>query len=145
MSVKEIFTYGEQKKIFRQESLKCLSSPDDLNDVLKVVNPSSWAVLISVLLILAGFFAWSLAGSLEKKIYVTVQVSGGVAQFTLKDDKLQSGMPVVIGDTESVMRDTGTNKDGDYIGSANVPNLRDGTYEAGITLQRTSPMGLLFD
>ena len=122
-----------------------MSSPDDLNEVLSVVNPSGWAVLLAVILILAGFFVWSLVGSVERKITASAEVSGGVAHFTVKNNVLQSGMHVIIGDTESVMRDIGKNQDGSYIGAANVPDMRDGIYEARITIEHISPVRLLFN
>ena len=134
-----------RNQLFRQENLKRLSSPDDLNDVLTVVTPSSWAVLVSVLLILAGFFVWSLVGKVEKTIHATAQVSGGVAHFTVKGRMLESGMHVLVGDTESFLRDTGRSSNGDYIAAANVPDMRDGNYEARITLRRVNPIKLLFN
>ena len=134
-----------RKKLFRQESLKRLSSPDDLNDILRVVNPSSWAILLAVLLILAGMFVWTLVGGIEKKINASVEVSGGVARFAVKDTVLKSKMPVKVGDMESLMLNVGKDKDGNYIGTANVPGMTDGTYEAEITVERISPMKFLFN
>lgn len=134
-----------KKPIFREEILQRLSSPDDLNDVLRAVNPSDWAVLLSVLLIMAGFFVWSLVGSVEREIYARAQVTNGVAHFTVKDNILQSGMSVKVGDTDSLMRDVGKNQNGDYIGSAKVPGMTDGIYEAKIMLERIGPIELLFN
>ena len=134
-----------RSKLFRQESLKRLSSPDDLNDVLRVVNPSSWAILLSVLLILAGMFVWSLVGSVEKKINVSVEVSGGVARFAVKDTVLKRKMPVKVGDTESLILNAGKDKDGNYIGTANVSGMTDGIYEAEITIERIGPIKFLFN
>ena len=134
-----------RKKLFRQESLKRLSSPDDLNDILRVVNPSSWAILLAVLLILAGMFVWTLVGGVEKKINASVEVSGGIARFAVKDTVLKSKMPVKVGDMESLMLNVGKDKDGNYIGTANVPGMTDGIYEAEITVERISPMKFLFN
>lgn len=134
-----------RNKLFRQESLKRLSSPDDLNDILRVVNPSGWAVLLSVLLILAGIFVWSLVGNVERKINTSVEVSGGVARFTVEDTALKSKMPVKVGDTESLLLNVGKDKDGNYIGTANVSGMTDGIYEAEITVERISPIKFLFN
>lgn len=134
-----------RNKLFRQESLKRLSSPDDLNDILRVVNPSGWAVLLSVLLILAGIFVWSLVGNVERKINTSVEVSGGVARFTVEDTALKSKMPVKVGDTESLLLNVGKDKYGNYIGTANVSGMTDGIYEAEITVERISPIKFLFN
>jgi len=134
-----------RNKLFRQESLKRLSSPDDLNDILRVVNPSGWAVLLSVLLILAGIFVWSFVGNVERKINTSVEVAGGVARFTVKDTVLKSKMPVKVGDTKSLLLNVGKDKDGNYIGTANVSGMTDGIYEAEITVERISPIKFLFN
>ena len=135
-----------RKKIFRQENLKRLSSPEDLNDVLRIVNPSGWMILISVLLILAGIFVWSIVGRVERTLEVSVEVYDGVAHFKVTDGNvLQSGMHVEIGDTVSSIRNAGRTKDGSYIGTANVPEMKNGIYEAEITVERISPIRLLFN
>ena len=131
--------------LFRQEALNNLSAPEDLNQVLRVVNPSSWVILLAILLIMAGFFAWSMVGSVDKKVVASAQVSNGVAHFTVKDYELKSGMPVKVGDTESSMRDIGRNNDGNYIAAANVPGMTDGVYEAQITVEHLSPITFLFN
>lgn len=135
----------KRNKLFRRENLNRLSSPEDLNDFLKVVNPSSWVILSSVFLILAGMFVWSLVGTLEKKITASAEVSNGVAHFIIKDNVIKSGMPVKIADTESSMQNVGINKNGNYIASANVPEMADGIYEAKITIEYITPIKFLFN
>ena len=133
----------ERNKIFRQKSIERLSSPEDLNEYLQAVNPSGWLVLISVLLILAGMLVWCYAGNIEMKIDVEAKVSGGVAHFTAEN--LKSGLPVRIGDTESVVRDVGKDSQGNFIGAAVVLGMADGIYNARIVVERISPMRFLFD
>ena len=49
----------EQKRsIFRSETLKRISSPEQLTDYLRVTNPGIWVVLAAVLALLVGFFVW---------------------------------------------------------------------------------------
>ena len=49
----------EKNNIFRQKSMERLSSPEQLNDYLKVTNPAVWVVLAAVIFLLAGLFIWS--------------------------------------------------------------------------------------
>ena len=134
-----------RKQIFRQKNLAQMSSPEELSDILKVVNPSGWVILLSVFLILAGLFVWCLVGNVEKKINSSVEVSNGIAHFVIKDTAIKSGMKVIIGDTESLIRDTGQNKNGYYIGAADVPEMTDGIYKAKITIEKINPIKLLFN
>lgn len=134
-----------RKQIFRQKNLAQMSSPEELNDILKVVNPSGWVILLSVFLILTGLFVWCLVGNVEKKINSSVEVSNGIAHFVIKDTAIKSGMKVIIGDTESLIRDVGQNKNGYYIGAADVPKMIDGIYKAKITIEKINPVKLLFN
>ena len=49
--------------IFRQKSLKRISSPEQLNDYIRVTRPSVWLVLAAVILLLAGIIVWSILGT----------------------------------------------------------------------------------
>ena len=134
-----------RKQIFRQKNLAQMSSPEELNDILKVVNPSGWVILLSVFLIFAGLFVWCLVGNVERKINSSVEVSNGIAHFVIKDTAIKSGMKVIIGDTESLIRDVGQNKNGYYIGAVDVPEMTDGIYKAKITIEKINPIKLLFN
>lgn len=51
--------------VFRQASLKRISSPESLNDYIRVTTPSVWIVLIALALLLVGMLAWSVLGKVE--------------------------------------------------------------------------------
>ena len=40
--------------LFRQKSLDRISSPEQLNDYIRVSTPSVWMVLIAIVILLAG-------------------------------------------------------------------------------------------
>ena len=44
----------EQTSVYRKASVERISSPEQLNDYLRVTNPSVWIVLAAVVLLLAG-------------------------------------------------------------------------------------------
>lgn len=52
--------------IFREKSLERVSSPEELNDYIRVTTPSVWIVLIALVLLLVGMLAWSVFGTVEK-------------------------------------------------------------------------------
>lgn len=51
--------------IFREKSMERVSSPEQLNDYLKVTTPSVWLVLLALVILLAGILAWSVFGTVE--------------------------------------------------------------------------------
>lgn len=61
-------------ELFREKSLERISTPEQLNDYIKVTTPSVWLVLIAVVVLLVGIMAWSIMGT------VTVENKDGVTQ-----------------------------------------------------------------
>ena len=51
--------------IFREKSMQRVSSPEALNDYIRVTKPSVWIVLIAMVLLLAGMLVWSIFGTVE--------------------------------------------------------------------------------
>ncbi len=51
--------------IFREKSLERVSSPEELNDYIRVTTPSVWLVLAALVILLAGMLAWSVFGTVE--------------------------------------------------------------------------------
>lgn len=45
-------------KIFRKKSVDKMSSPEQLNDYIKVTNPGVWMVLAAIAVLLAGVCVW---------------------------------------------------------------------------------------
>lgn len=44
--------------IFRQKSIEKITSPEQINDYIRVSNPSVWMVLAAVIVLLAGVCVW---------------------------------------------------------------------------------------
>lgn len=53
------------KDIFREKSLQRISSPEALNDYIRVTSPSVWLVLAALIILLAGMLVWSIFGTVE--------------------------------------------------------------------------------
>jgi len=133
------------RTIFRQKNLDRLAAPDNLNEYLKVVTPSDWAVLLAVCLVLIGLFIWCLVGNLERRIESEARVKDGVAYFSASE-ALTSGLSVKIGDTESLVRDVGKDlEQNKFIGAALVTNMADGVYKASIVVEQITPLDALFN
>lgn len=55
----------EKKTIFREKSIERITSPEQLNDYIKVTTPSVWLVLIAILLLLGGGLVWGVFGKVQ--------------------------------------------------------------------------------
>ena len=51
--------------IFRKKSLERVSSPEQLNDYIRVTTPSVWLILLALIVLLAGMLVWSIFGTVE--------------------------------------------------------------------------------
>ena len=53
--------------IFRRKSIERVSSPEQLNDYIRVTNPSMWLVMLAIILLLTGMVIWSIFGTVEAR------------------------------------------------------------------------------
>lgn len=61
------------KSIFRKKSLERISSPEEIDDYMKVTSPSMWLVLGAILLLLAALIFWSITARIESTVVVDGQ------------------------------------------------------------------------
>lgn len=89
------------QKIFRQTSMDRISSPEQLNDYIRVSNPGVWIILGTILLLLAGVCVWGIFGRLETVSEAWGVVSGERAVCYVADQsELYVGGKVRIKDQE---------------------------------------------
>lgn len=58
-------------KIFRKKSLDRISSPEQLNDYIKVSNPSVWLIITAVCILLVSAFVWAVRGNITTSVNAT--------------------------------------------------------------------------
>lgn len=51
--------------LFRKKSIDRMSSPEQLNDYIRVTSPSVWLILVALVVLLIGILAWSILGTVE--------------------------------------------------------------------------------
>jgi len=61
--------------VFRQKSMERITSPEQMNDYIRVSNPSVWMLLAAVIVLLIGVCVWGAFGHLD-----TVVQTGGVCE-----------------------------------------------------------------
>ncbi len=55
----------EGRSIFRKKSLERVTSPEQLNDYIKVTTPSVWIILAATLILIVGTLVWAVLGKIR--------------------------------------------------------------------------------
>lgn len=137
----------EQKTgIFRQKSLERISSPEQLNDYLKVTNPGIWVIMAVVILLIGGLFAWSMTGRLETVADGEAIVENGQAQIYVTDQTkgdIKAGMTLRFNEDEYKVINVETDSLGRTVAYAPVSEA-DGEYDVQIVTESIHPIQFLF-
>lgn len=135
-------------RIFREKSMERLSSPEQLNDYLRVTSPGIWAMLAAIILLLASLFVWSAFTSIESFAMGSATARGGVLTVSFDDaqtaQRVETGMTVSIGDIRATVSLIGTDENGRIVAGASA-NIPDGTYEAKVGYKQTRIIRILFN
>lgn len=154
-------------KIFRKKSIDRMSSPEQLNDYIKVTNPGVWMVLAAIVILLVGVCVWGVFGKLETKLPVAAVSQYGETVLYVKEDNVASvkeNMRVYIGDetykvvsvsvqpvtvTEEISeyaRHTGELSIGEWVYIVPIDgNMPDGVYRAQVVVDSVSPLYFVFN
>lgn len=155
------------EQIFREKSLKKISSPEELNDYVKVANPGVWLLLVSVIALLIGFFAWGAIGQIETKIDATCLSEDGKLKIYVKEDDMSeitlnteltvdgvdykitsiSNSPIQVDSLfNAYMIHVGNLTEGEWVYVLNADsNLKTGVYKAKVVKEKIKPLSLIFD
>lgn len=134
------------EQIFRKKSMERISSPEKLDDYLKISTPSLWLILIAVIAMLAGILVWSSVGELETKITAVGETKNQVVQIAITGsdaEKINAGMEVRIGTEHSTIEQVEYDDFGRAIAICHAP-LEDGNYKVEIVTERIHPIQFLF-
>lgn len=55
----------QEKSIFREKSLKRISSPEQMDDYIRVTSPSVWLILMAIIVLLIGIVVWAVFGTVN--------------------------------------------------------------------------------
>ena len=88
------------ENLFRKVSLDRISSPEQLNDYIRVSNPGVWLTLGAVVAVLAAVFVWGFFGALPSTVSQNGFARDGVVTCYLETDhaaKVAPGMDARVG------------------------------------------------
>ena len=148
--------------IFRKKSIENVTSPEQLNDYIRVTNPGVWKVVLSVVVFLAGVMIWGIFGHLDTRLDVAGTCRDGQLICYVKEEDASSvaeGMPVSVEGKEyriaqmesepiavteelgEYLLHLGELEIGEWVYPILIPTgLEDGSYRAAITTERVSPI-----
>lgn len=154
-------------KLFRKKSVDRMSSPEQLNDYIKVTNPGIWAVLSAIIILLVGFCVWGFFGKLETKLNVVAVSENGETVCYVKEEDISSvkeqltvringndysvvsvaSRPVAVSEEFSEYAlHVGELKMGEWVYVVRLSGqLEEGDYRAQIVLNSVSPMSFVFN
>ena len=156
-----------ENKLFRKKSLEKISSPEELHDYMQVTSPRLWMLLSAIATLLVGFIVYASTVTMENTMKIQVDVQfvdfteefqeqSGLQNYTLVSAKLPASQmnQVDVGMTVRIGKETGkvsfvaiedneitliieTNK--------NYLPLPDGSYDAELVLESTTPISFLWN
>lgn len=151
--------------IFRQKSIDKISSPDQLNDYVKVSSPGVWMVLLAIIILLIGVCVYGIFGRLDTKLAVAGVCENGTLTCYIKESDgaaVKSGMvaevngekytvnnisaePIAIAaDTDSYTLHIGSLQAGEWVYLATADAvLENGTYAVSIITESVSPLSFV--
>ncbi|MCD7956386.1 MAG: hypothetical protein LUG93_11685 [Lachnospiraceae bacterium] len=153
-----------ENTIFRKKSMERVSSPEQLNDYLRVANPGIWSVLVAIILLLAGTCIWGIFGKMESSFTAAAVAEGGSVTIYIKtEESAEEGMTVRIGEKEYTLASlsaepvavteefseytlyVGGLQVGEWVYEAQLEDeeLADGVYSAEVVTESIAPMSFV--
>lgn len=155
-------------ELFRKKSIERVTSPEQLNDYIRVSNPGVWMVLAAVVILLAGVCVWGFFGRLDTKKQASGVCENGKLTCYIKSDDISdvkedtlvsvagkeytvksvSSSPVRLdGEKDSYLIYLGGFSETDWVFSVTVdaPDLADGEYSVDVITKRVSPISFVLN
>ncbi|MCM1023711.1 MAG: hypothetical protein NC395_06590 [Prevotella sp.] len=156
-----------EKQLFRKASIDRVSSPEQLNDYVRVSNPSVWVILAAIIILLTGVCIWGIFGRLDTVVKAAAVCENGTLTLYITEADIASvkeGMSAAVNGGEytlSAISQTpvsvdaeldeyiihkGGFKSGDWVYTATAyAPISDGTYTAAVTVESVPPMSFVLN
>lgn len=155
------------ESIFRKKSVEHISTPENLDEYIKVSSPGVWLFLAAAIILLVGVCVWGFVGTLDTKVAAAVKVENGEAVCYVAEEngeKLRPGLPVLVNGQEYetvdvapqpvradedmgeyLLHASGAEADGWLYLVTLDTDLQDGVYAAQVVVDRISPISLVLN
>lgn len=158
-------------QLFRKSSIQRISSPEQLDDYVKVSSLGVWMVLLAVIILLVGVCVWGIFGHLDTRLDSAGTCEDGGLTCYVRESDIEAvrkaagaGMELAVAGQSFQIVDIGTapvaiSQDADdyllYLGGFHPgewvyevkakTTLPDGIYEVFMITERISPMSFLLN
>lgn len=155
-----------RNQIFREKSIRQISSPEELDDYVRSAGPGVWLCLAALLVLLAGVCVWGVFGRLDTTLRVPVVVENGQALCLIPEaeaKRVEAGAPLSVEEEDAALgplseRPELLSQETDpyllhlsgleagawvYTASAGALDLPDGVYQGTLTLESVAPMSFV--
>ena len=144
-----------------------ISSPEQLQDYVRVANPGLWMVLSAIVILLAGVIVWGFIGKIDTTMGVAIVTDTGNAVIYVSEsdvEKIEIGMTVRCEDKEYTITDiakTPIRVDssftdyaihasgltvGEWVYAVSIDGEHsDGVQKADIVIERISPISFILN
>ena len=155
------------EKVFRKKSVDKVSSPEQLNEYIRVATPGVWMVLAAIVILLAGVVVWGCIGHLDTTLSTAIVCEDGEEVIYVKEadiEKVEVGMIVRVGDKEYSVSEIPTEPirvdgtmseyaihtsglaEGEWVYAVKVNgDFTDGVYKAEIVIESISPISFILN
>ncbi|MBE6924636.1 MAG: hypothetical protein E7466_05315 [Ruminococcaceae bacterium] len=155
------------EQLFRKKSIERVSSPEQLDEYIRVSNPGVWMVLAAIVVLLMGICVWGVLGHLDTTLSVAAVAENGETTLYVKEAdaaSLTEGMTVridnqeyaitAIGATPVAVDETisdyalhvGNLQQGEWVYAVSISGkLPDGVHNAKIVIESVSPMSFILN
>ncbi len=155
------------EQIFREKSIDRVSSPEQIDDYVKISNPGVWILVFAVAFLIFGAVIWGIFGKTEKTFSgVAVSENENVLIYVKESDadKIEPGCEIRVNDEKLVVREKygdpvkadeslgeyfiylGEFKSGEWLYTMSAEGvLPNGIYKAVIVAESESPIASLFE
>lgn len=157
-----------KENLYRKQSIEKITSPEKLDQYIKICNPPLWFVLSAITLLLIGVIIWGFFGRLDSKLDVATVVENGFASVFVKKKDLNSVIdkkltlegkqylihtdmvfmePISVDEKFSeYVRFLGDLQEDEWVYSFIFPvDLRDGVYDSYVTLDSINPISFVIN
>ena len=153
------------ESIFRKKSIDKVSSPDQLNEYIRVATPGVWLILSAIIIFLRGIIVWGIFGTITTTARAAVVVGDGraVCYANAGGAVPEAGMELSVGGKTGTVGVVSSRpvqpEEGDragimyaggfdegaycYTAEAEIEGISDGIYPAEITVSSVHPISFV--
>lgn len=132
--------------LFREESMNKISSPEQMNDYMRVTGVHVWLILGSVIFLLLAAVLWGMLGTIESKLVADGSSTDGIAILEVEAEdvnKLAVGQNVEIDGCNGTVQDISVSS-GVCRVMITAEGLPDASGTREVVVERMTPFSLVF-